>query len=82
MEDIINHIHVFKIHEQETILIINRRNNYWTCGVLKGGTGAGSISGGKYETLQEFIKECEDHHRYCYYFYNYGHESAKQMMKQ
>lgn len=76
--DIVNHIHKFKINEQEIVLIINRKKGYWTCDIQQGETGAGGSSGGKFETLQEYVKKCENHHRYCYDFFKYGYKHAKQ----
>lgn len=76
--DIIDYVHRFKIQDLEIALIINRKNEYWTCDINYGETGAGRCSGGKYETLQEYIKECENHHRYCYNFFNHGYKHAKQ----
>jgi len=73
---IINHKHKFTIENQEIELTINCKNGYWTSDITKGETGTGKCSGGKYESLEEYIKEQEKQHRYSFNFFNHGYRCA------
>lgn len=75
--NITNYKHKFQIENQEIEIIINCKNGYWTSDISKGNTGTVGCSGGKYENLEEYIKEQEKQHRYSFNFFNYGLGAAK-----
>lgn len=69
MSDINNYKHTFKIGSQEIVLLINYKNKFWTSKVIQGETGTGGSSGGKYNSLTDYIKKQESQHRYsCSFF--------------
>jgi len=77
MREIVNYKHRFIIEGQEIELTINFKNGYWTSDITKGKTGIGNCSGGKYKSLDEYIKDQEREHRYAFNFYNHGYSYAK-----
>lgn len=77
MEDMINHIHKFSVGSQEIELKINYTKGLWMSKIIKGETGMGSSSGGKFETLNEYISNLEKEHQYAYNFFNHGYKYAK-----
>lgn len=75
--EINNYKHKFEIEGKEIELTINCKNGYWTSDITKGETGTGNCSGGRYDSLELYIKEQEKQHRYSYNFFNYGYKAAK-----
>ena len=65
------------IEGKEIELTINCKNGYWTSAIIKGETGTRRCSGGKYESLKEYINEQKKQHRYSFNFFNYGYKAAK-----
>ena len=73
---IVNYKHRFLIAGKEIVLTINYKDELWKSEIT-GETGIGTCSGGKYETLKEYIAEQEKQHRYSYNFFNHGHDNQK-----
>lgn len=80
MAEIINHKHRFKIDNEEIVLSISCIKGYWSCKLLSGNSGVGNCSGGRYLSLNEYIKDVENEHRYAYSFFNgykYANENTR-----
>ena len=69
--EIKNYKHIFTIEGKEIELTINCKDGYWTSKITKGETGMTGCSGGKYDSLEEYIREQEGHHGYSFDFFNY-----------
>lgn len=60
----------FKLDGNTIILELQRKDGLWKCDIVKGYTGTGLMTGGPYETIDEFEKECIKSHTYNYHFFN------------
>lgn len=76
-KEIKNHRHEFNVLTERVVVNISFKDGWWRADVVEGNTGCGSMTGGSYKNADEYIKEIEKNHRYCYYFFNQGHKAAK-----
>lgn len=60
----------FKLDDNTIVLQLQRVNGLWQCDIISGYTGTGFMTGGPYETIDEFEKECIKSHTYNYHFFN------------
>lgn len=68
--EINNYKHNFRINETEIELTINCKNEYWTADITKGKTGIGNVTGGVFNSLDDYIKWIEREHRHAFNFFN------------
>ena len=76
--------HEFTIGNEDVILKLthkNHNNGLWKCEITTGYTGTGTMTGGAYKTMEEYIKSCVSQHTYGFNFFKYGYKTAKELTK-
>lgn len=69
LTEIQNHKHRFEIEGQEIELTINYRNGLWSSQLTKGKTGMADSTGGKFNSLDDYIKDKVKQHTYTFNFF-------------
>lgn len=68
----LNMIYKFKIGTESITLELTHKDDNkgrWSCDIIQGDTGAGGMWGGEFDSMDEYIKSCESHYRYCFAFF-------------
>lgn len=75
--------HDFKIGSDEIVLELWYDPNDWgwNCKRISGEIGFAGATGGRYESMDDYIKYCVKEATYSYHFHRSGYKAAKEIVK-